>query len=163
MVCVQGLTDAALGRQGDVGPDVAASKIGKSGNSLASRRSTHDTDIEVRSEESKDLKKSMQEALVDYKKLLKHEVKKEEMRTVSDPTLAIETPVGKPLLPTLSGGDNENPAKLEMDALKGETSTAKVGVTMGGTEPRALCFATFSRCSSRCCCNTKLRVQIHAP
>jgi hypothetical protein len=29
----------------------------------------------VRSEEASDLKKSMQEALIDYKKLLKHEVK----------------------------------------------------------------------------------------
>jgi hypothetical protein len=113
--------------QGDVGPDVAKSKIGKAGNSLASRRSTHDTDVEVRSQEASDLKESMQEALVDYKKLLKHEVKKEELRTVNDPTLAIETPIGKPLLPTLSGGTNENPANLEMDALKGETSTGKVG------------------------------------
>ena len=30
--------------------------------------------------------------------------RQEELRTVNDPTLAIETPVGKPLLPTLSGG-----------------------------------------------------------
>ena len=51
----------------------------------------------------------------------------EELRTVNDPTLAIETPIGKPLLPTLSGGTNENPANLEMDALKGETSADKVG------------------------------------
>jgi len=44
------------------------------------------------------------------------QVKKEEARALTDPTLnsmgtlAIETPVGKPLLPTLSGGTNENPA-----------------------------------------------------
>ena len=110
--------------QGDVGPNIVAAKVGKSGNSLASRRSTRDTDVEVRSEEAKDLKKSMQEALVDYKKLLKHEVKKEELRTISDPTLAIETPVGKPLLPTLSGGNDENPAKLELRALKQQQANA---------------------------------------
>ena len=38
--------------------------------------STHDTDVEVRAQEADDLKKSMQEAMVDYKQLLKHEVKK---------------------------------------------------------------------------------------
>jgi len=32
--------------------------------------------------------------------------RQEELRTVNDPTLAIETPVGKPLLPTLSGGSD---------------------------------------------------------
>ena len=38
--------------------------------------STRDTDVEVRAQEANDLKKSMQEAMLDYKKLLRHEVKK---------------------------------------------------------------------------------------
>uniref|UniRef100_A0A0C3UDW3 Uncharacterized protein n=1 Tax=Guillardia theta (strain CCMP2712) TaxID=905079 RepID=A0A0C3UDW3_GUITC len=53
----------------------------------------------------------------DYQKLLKHEVKKEEQRSLSMPFLAIESPKGTPLLPTLSG-ISANPAHVKLSALK---------------------------------------------
>mmetsp|Transcript_48574 Transcript_48574/g.75841 ORF Transcript_48574/g.75841 Transcript_48574/m.75841 type:complete len:234 (+) Transcript_48574:229-930(+) len=76
----------------------------------------------VRGQEAEDLKHSMAEALTDYKKLLKHEVKKEEKRSLSMPMMAIASPQGKALLPSLTKA-RANPADLELRALKGRKTT----------------------------------------
>jgi hypothetical protein len=117
-------------KQGDESPNLRAHELGKAGDSRSSRRSVRDTNVLVRAQEAQDLRHSMQEAMIAYKKLLKHEVQKEAARAATDPTLsgmasiAIETPVGKALLPTLTGGTDTNPAKLELSALKDEQDMA---------------------------------------
>ena len=125
------LKDVHVPSQTDEGPDIPGSQVGKSGQSGASSGAAIDTGLEVRSEEAHDLKKSMQEAMADYKKLLKHEVKKEEWRAKNDPTMAmstsiaIATPVGKRLLPALSGRGQTNPAHLGLRALRGQLARAR--------------------------------------
>ena len=139
------LKDVHVPSQTDEGPDIPVSQVGKSGQSGASSGAAIDTGLEVRSEEAHDLKKSMQEAMADYKKLLKHEVKKEEWRAKNDPTMAmstsiaIATPVGKRLLPALSGRGKTNPAHLGLRALRGQLAPARhaqpvsVAQTLEGT------------------------------
>lgn len=48
----------------------------------------------VDSQDKADLSKSMQEAKLAYKRLLRHEVKKEQERVISGPMIAIESPTG---------------------------------------------------------------------
>jgi len=110
----------------------------------ASVHSVMDTGNLVRGQEAADLSHSMQAAMKDYQKLLKHEVKKEEQRSLSMPFLAIESPKGAPLLPSLSG-TSANPAHVKLSALKdhgqahgkGKTQTAPARFPQAQTDSKA--------------------------
>lgn len=120
---------------GRVGKRISASTPGADMLKDAPATSEIDAGNMVRADEAKDLKRSMSEALTDYKKLLKHEVKMEEGRTLSMPQLSIESPEGKPLLPTLADTPS-NPAHLHLSALKNrkpaKTPATGYGASQGG-------------------------------